>query len=121
MNYDGTSNTTKVTNLSGAIKTANVTDSFVLSNKSTFTCESGSTFTIQNNVTTDIYSDMDMHLFTLSNVKLSKLNSVNGKSVLSGRINFISSLTTDSNGQVINYSKGYIDVEDGVIVGGASD
>lgn len=33
MNYDGTSNTTKVTNLSGAIKTANVTDSFVLSNK----------------------------------------------------------------------------------------
>lgn len=47
MNYDGTSNTTKVTNLSGAIKTANVTDSFVLNDKSTFTCKSGSTFTIQ--------------------------------------------------------------------------
>lgn len=121
MNYDGTSNTTKVTNLSGTIKTANVTDSFGLNDKSTFTCKSGSTFTIQNNVTTDIYSDIDMHLFTLSNVKLSKLESVNGKGVISGRINFISSLTTDSSGKVINYSKGYIDVEDGVIVGGASD
>lgn len=121
MNYDGSANTTYIVNLSGTIKTASVTDSFVLNDGSTFTCKSGSTFTIQNNVTTDIYSDMDMHLFTLSNVKLSKLDSVNGKSVLSGRINFISSLNTDSNGQVINYSKGYIDVEDGVIVGGASD
>jgi hypothetical protein len=113
MNYNGSANTTYIVNLSGTIKTASVTDSFVLND--------GSTFTIQNNVTTDIYSDMDMHLFTLSNVKLSKLDSVNGKGVLSGRINFISSLNTDSNGQVINYSKGYIDVEDGVIVGGASD
>lgn len=121
MNYDGNANTTYIVNLSGTIKRASVTDSFVLNDTSTFTCKSGSTFTIQNNVTTDIYSDIDMHLFTLSNAKLSKLDSVNGKGVISDRINFISSLTTDSSGKVINYSKGYIDVEDGVIVGGASD
>lgn len=121
MNYNGSADTTYIVNLTGTIKTANVTDSFILNDGSTFTCKSGSTFTIQNNVTTDIYSNIDMHLFTLSNVKLSKLDSVNGKSVLSGRINFISSLTIDSSGKVTNYSKGYIDVEDGVIVGGASD
>lgn len=121
MNYDGSKNTTYIVNLSGTIKTASVTDSFNLNDRSTFTCKSGSTFTIDNNVNANIYSNIDMHNFTLSNVKLSELDSINGKGVISGRINFISSLTTDSSGKVINYSKGYIKVEDGVIVGGATD
>lgn len=121
MNYDGSKNTTYIVNLSGTIKTGSVTDSFNLNDGSTFTCKSGSTFTVDNNVNANIYSDIDMHDFTLSNVKLSELDSINGKGVISGRINFISSLTTDSSGKVTNYSTGYIDVEDGVIVGGATD
>ena len=121
MNYDGSTNTTYIVNLSGTIKTGSVTDSFNLNDGSTFTCKSGSTFTIDNNVNANIYSNIDMHNFTLSNVKLSELDSINGKGVISGRINFISSLTTDSSGKVTNYSTGYIDVEDGVIVGGATD
>lgn len=111
MNYDGTSNTTKVTNLSGAIKTANVTDSFVLSNKSTFKCESGSTFTIQNNVTTEIYSPINMKNYTISNLKLQNLQGINGTATVSGTLKVVTSINSDG-----SYNFRELQVKDGLIV-----
>lgn len=111
MNYDGTSNTTKVTNLRGAIKTANVTDSFVLSNKSTFECESGSTFTIQNNVTTEIYSPINMKNYTISNLKLQNLQGINGTATVSGTLKVVTSINSDG-----SYNFRELQVKDGLIV-----
>lgn len=111
MNYDGTSNTTKVTNLSGAIKTANVTDSFVLSNKSTFKCESGSTFTVDNGVTVEIYSPINMEEYTISNLKLQNLNGINGTKTVSGTLRVVTSINSDG-----TYNWRELQVKDGLIV-----
>lgn len=119
MNYDGTSNTTKVTNLSGAIKTANVTDSFVLSNKSTFkcesgstfTCESGSTFTVDNGVTVEIYSPINMEEYTISNLKLQNLKGINGTKTVSGTLRVVTSINSDG-----TYNWRELQVKDGLIV-----
>lgn len=111
MNYDGTSNTTKVTNLSGAIKTANVTDSFVLSNKSTFKCESGSTFTVDNGVTVEIYSPINMEEYTISNLKLQNLKGINGTKTVSGTLRVVTSINSDG-----TYNWRELQVKDGLIV-----
>lgn len=119
MNYNGTSNTTKVTNLSGAIKTANVTDSFVLSNKSTFkcesgstfTCESGSTFTVDNGVTVEIYSPINMEEYTISNLKLQNLKGINGTKTVSGTLRVVTSINSDG-----TYNWRELQVKDGLIV-----
>lgn len=111
MNYDGTSNTTKVTNLSGAIKTANVTDSFVLSNKSTFKCESGSTFTVDNGVTVEIYSPINMEEYTISNLKLQNLKGINGTKTVSGTLRVVTSINSDG-----TYNWRGLQVKDGLIV-----
>ena len=111
MNYDGTSNTTKVTNLSGAIKTANVTDSFVLSNKSTFKCESGSTFTVDNGVTVEIYSPINMEEYTISNLKLQNLKGINGTKTVSGTLRVVTSINSDG-----TYNWRELQVNDGLIV-----
>lgn len=111
MNYDGTSNTTKVTNLSGAIKTANVTDSFVLNDKSTFKCESGSTFTIKNNVTTEIYSPINMKGYTISNLKLQNLKGINDTATASGTLRVVTSINSDG-----SYNYRELQVKDGLIV-----
>lgn len=111
MNYNGTSNTTKVTNLSGAIKTANVTDSFVLSNKSTFTCESGSTFTVDNGVTVEIYSPINMEEYTISNLKLQNLKGINGTKTASGTLRVVTYINSDG-----SYNYRELQVKDGLIV-----
>lgn len=111
MNYNGTSNTTKVTNLSGAIKTANVTDSFVLSNKSTFKCESGSTFTVDNGVTVEIYSPINMEEYTISNLKLQNLKGINGTKTVSGTLRVVTSINSDG-----TYNWRELQVKDGLIV-----
>lgn len=111
MNYDGTSNTTKVTNLSGAIKTANVTNSFVLSNKSTFKCESGSTFTVDNGVTVEIYSPINMEEYTISNLKLQNLKGINGTKTVSGTLRVVTSINSDG-----TYNWRELQVKDGLIV-----
>lgn len=111
MNYNGTSNTTKVTNLSGAIKTANVTDSFVLSNKSTFECESGSTFTVDNGVTVEIYSPINMEEYTISNLKLQNLKGINGTKTVSGTLRVVTSINSDG-----TYNWRELQVKDGLIV-----
>ncbi len=111
MNYDGTSNTTKVTNLSGAIKTANVTDSFVLNDKSTFTCKSGSTFTVDNGVTVEIYSPINMKEYTISNLKLQNLKGINGTATASGTLRVVTSINSDG-----TYNWRELQVKDGLIV-----
>lgn len=111
MNYDGTSNTTKVTNLSGAIKTANVTNSFALSNKSTFKCESGSTFTVYNGVTVEIYSPINMEEYTISNLKLQNLKGINGTKTVSGTLRVVTSINSDG-----TYNWRELQVKDGLIV-----
>lgn len=103
MNYDGTSNTTKVTNLSGAIKTANVTDSFVLSNKSTFT--------VDNGVTVEIYSPINMEEYTISNLKLQNLKGINGTKTVSGTLRVVTSINSDG-----TYNWRELQVKDGLIV-----
>ena len=111
MNYDGDANTTYIINLSGTIKTANVTDSFVLNDKSTFTCKSGSTFTIQNNVTTEIYSPINMKNYTISNLKLQNLQGINGTATVSGTLKVVTSINSDG-----SYNFRELQVKDGLIV-----
>lgn len=117
--YDSTSNTTKVTHLSGTIKTASVSDSFVLSDGSkctcksgsTFTCESGSTFTIKNNVTAEIYSPINMEGYTISDLKLKNLQGINGTATVSGTLRVVTSINSDG-----TYNWRELQVKDGLIV-----
>ena len=111
MNYDGTSNTTHVTNLSGTIKTASVTDSFFLNDKSTFTCESGSTFKVHNGVTVEIYSPINMKEYTISNLKLQNLKGINGTATASGTLRVVTSINSDG-----TYNWRELQVKDGLIV-----
>lgn len=111
MNYDGDANTTYIVNLSGTIKTANVSDSFVLNNKSTFTCESGSTFTIKNNVTAEIYSPINMEGYTISDLKLKNLQGINGTATASGTLRVVTSINSDG-----TYNWRELQVKDGLIV-----
>ena len=111
MNYDGDANTTYIVNLSGTIKTASVSDSFVLNNKSTFTCESGSTFTIKNNVTAEIYSPINMEGYTISDLKLKNLQGINGTATASGTLRVVTSINSDG-----TYNWRELQVKDGLIV-----
>lgn len=111
MNYDGSANTTYIVNLSGTIKTANVTDSFGLNDGSTFTCKPGSTFTIENNVTTEIYSPINMKNYTISDLKLQNLQGINGTKTVSGTLRVVTSINPDG-----SYDWRGLQVEDGLIV-----
>ena len=111
MNYDGSANTTYIVNLSGTIKTANVTDSFGLNDGSTFTCKPGSTFTIENNVTTEIYSPINMKNYTISDLKLQNLQGINGTKTVSGTLRVVTSINPDG-----SYDWRELQVEDGLIV-----
>lgn len=111
MNYDGSANTTYIVNLSGTIKTANVTDSFDLNDGSTFTCKPGSTFTIENNVTTEIYSSINMKNYTISDLKLQNLQGINGTKTVSGTLRVVTSINPDG-----SYYWRELQVEDGLIV-----
>lgn len=111
MNYDGSANTTYIVNLSGTIKTANVTDSFGLNDGSTFTCKSGSTFTIENNVTTEIYSPINMKNYTISDLKLQNLQGINGTKTVSGTLRVVTSINPDG-----SYDWRELQVKDGLIV-----
>lgn len=111
MNYDGNTNTTYIVNLSGTIKTANVTDSFILNDKSTFTCKSGSTFTVDNGVTVKIYSPINMEEYTISNLKLQNLNGINGTRTVSGTLRVVTSINSDG-----SYNWRELQVKDGLIV-----
>lgn len=119
MNYNGSANTTYIVNLSGTIKTANVTESFVLNNKSTFkcksgstfTCESGSTFTVDNGVTVEIYSPINMEEYTISNLKLQNLKGINGTKTASGTLRVVTSINSDG-----SYNYRELHVKDGLIV-----
>ena len=111
MNYNGSTNTTYIVNLSGTIKTANVTDSFGLNDGSTFTCKPGSTFTIENNVTTEIYSPINMKNYTISDLKLQNLQGINGTKTVSGTLRVVTSINPDG-----SYDWRELQVEDGLIV-----
>lgn len=111
MNYDGSANTTYIVNLSGTIKTANVTDYFGLNDGSTFTCKPGSTFTIENNVTTEIYSSINMKNYTISDLKLQNLQGINGTKTVSGTLRVVTSINPDG-----SYYWRELQVEDGLIV-----
>lgn len=111
MNYNGSANTTYIVNLSGTIKTASVTDSFVLSNKSTFKCKSGSTFTVDNGVTVEIYSPINMEEYTISNLKLQNLKGINGTKTVSGTLRVVTSINSDG-----TYNWRELQVKDGLIV-----
>lgn len=111
MNYDGSTNTTYIVNLSGTIKTGSVTDSFNLNDGSTFTCKSGSTFTVENNVTTEIYSPINMEGFTISDLKLKNLQAINGTTTASGTLKVVTSINSDG-----SYNWRELQVKDGLIV-----
>lgn len=111
MNYDGSTNTTYIVNLSGTIKTGSVTDSFNLNDGSTFTCKSGSTFTVENNVTTEIYSPINMEGFTISDLKLKNLQAINGTKTVSGTLKVVTSINSDG-----SYNWRKLQVKDGLIV-----
>ena len=111
MNYSGDTDTTYIVNLSGTIKTANVTDSFVLNDGSTFTCKSGSTFTVNNDVTVEIYSPINMKEYTISNLRLQNLKGINGTATASGTLRVITSINSDG-----SYNWRELQVKDGLIV-----
>ena len=111
MNYSGDTDTTYIVNLSGTIKTASVTDSFVLNDGSTFTCKSGSTFTVNNDVTVEIYSPINMKEYTISNLRLQNLKGINGTATASGTLRVITSINSDG-----SYNWRELQVKDGLIV-----
>lgn len=111
MTYNGSANTTYIVNLTGTIKTANVSDSFVLRDGSTFTCKSGSTFTVDNGVTVEIYSPINMEEYTISNLRLQNLKGINGTATASGTLRVVTSINSDG-----SYNWRELQVKDGLIV-----
>ena len=117
LHYDGNTNTTIITNMTGSAKDIKVSGNNTFSGTNTIT-ETGkvefypnSQINIDNNVDINLYSNIDMHNYALSNIKLANIDSVNGTAPVSGSLNVVTGINADG-----SYTYTTLQIEDGLIV-----